>query len=111
MVETITEDVTKTDLKGVVSKLLPDATAKDIEKASQGIYPLHDVYIRKVRCVHICIYVYMYICTYVHIIIVMTMRFLIKLKYLMMCRYFVLKCLNYSECLFLPGKSIEKAAF
>lgn len=48
MVETITEDVTKTDLKGVVSKLLPDATAKDIEKASQGIYPLHDVYIRKV---------------------------------------------------------------
>ncbi|EFN87627.1 40S ribosomal protein S3a [Harpegnathos saltator] len=49
MVETITEDVTKTDLKGVVSKLLPDATAKDIEKASQGIYPLHDVYIRKVK--------------------------------------------------------------
>jgi len=49
MVETITEDVTKTDLKGVVSKLLPDATAKDIEKASQGIYPLHDVYIRKVN--------------------------------------------------------------
>lgn len=48
MVETIQEDVTKTDLKGVVSKLLPDATAKDIEKASQGIYPLHDVYIRKV---------------------------------------------------------------
>jgi len=52
MVETITEDVTKTDLKGVVSKLLPDATAKDIEKASQGIYPLHDVYIRKVRNEH-----------------------------------------------------------
>lgn len=48
MVDTITNDVTKSDLKGVVSKLLPDATAKDIEKASQGIYPLHDVYIRKV---------------------------------------------------------------
>lgn len=52
MVETITEDVTKTDLKGVVSKLLPDATAKDIEKVSQGIYPLHDVYIRKVSILH-----------------------------------------------------------
>lgn len=52
MVETITEDVTKTDLKGVVSKLLPDATAKDIEKASQGIYPLHDVYIRKVSILY-----------------------------------------------------------
>lgn len=49
MVELITEDVTKSDLKGVVSKLLPDAIAKDIEKACQGIYPLHDVYIRKVK--------------------------------------------------------------
>lgn len=48
MVEIIQNDVTKADLKGVVSKLLPDAIAKDIEKASQGIYPLHDVYIRKV---------------------------------------------------------------
>ncbi|XP_057330563.1 40S ribosomal protein S3a [Microplitis mediator] len=49
MVSTITEDITKSDLKGVVSKLLPDAIAKDIEKACQGIYPLHDVYIRKVK--------------------------------------------------------------
>lgn len=49
MVEIISNDITSTDLKGVVSKLLPDAIAKDIEKACQGIYPLHDVYIRKVR--------------------------------------------------------------
>ncbi|XP_014212141.1 40S ribosomal protein S3a [Copidosoma floridanum] len=49
MVEIITENVTKSDLKGVVSKLLPDAIAKDIEKACQGIYPLHDVCIRKVK--------------------------------------------------------------
>lgn len=48
MVEIINEDISKSDLKGVVSKLLPDAIAKDIEKACQGIYPLHDVYIRKV---------------------------------------------------------------
>lgn len=49
MVSTITDEITKCDLKGVVSKLLPDAIAKDIEKACQGIYPLHDVYIRKVK--------------------------------------------------------------
>lgn len=49
MVSTITDDIAKSDLKGVVSKLLPDAIAKDIEKACQGIYPLHDVYIRKVK--------------------------------------------------------------
>lgn len=51
MVEIITDDVSKSDLKGVVSKLLPDAIAKDIEKACQGIYPLHDVYIRKVSAI------------------------------------------------------------
>jgi ribosomal protein S3AE len=49
MVEIITRDVTSSDLKEVVNKLLPDSIAKDIEKACQGIYPLHDVYIRKVR--------------------------------------------------------------
>lgn len=48
MVEIIMDNVTKSDLKGVVSKLLPDAIAKDIEKACQGIFPLKDVYIRKV---------------------------------------------------------------
>lgn len=49
MVEIITRDVTSSDLKEVVNKLLPDSIAKDIEKACQGIYPLHDVYIRKVK--------------------------------------------------------------
>lgn len=48
MVDTITQDVVKNDLKEVVCKLLPDSIAKDIEKKCQGIYPLHDVYIRKV---------------------------------------------------------------
>lgn len=48
MVDTITQDVVQNDLKDVVSKLLPDSIAKDIEKKCQGIYPLHDVYIRKV---------------------------------------------------------------
>lgn len=48
MCELIAKEVTSTDLKGVVGKLLPDSIAKDIEKVCQGIYPLHDVYIRKV---------------------------------------------------------------
>jgi len=29
---------------------IPDSIGKDIEKTCQGIYPLHDVYIRKVKC-------------------------------------------------------------
>jgi small subunit ribosomal protein S3Ae len=45
----ITADVSSSDLNKVVEKLLPDSIAKDIEKACQGIYPLHDVYIRKVK--------------------------------------------------------------
>jgi len=49
MVDTITADVVQNDLKEVVCKLLPDSIAKDIEKKCQGIYPLHDVYIRKVK--------------------------------------------------------------
>ncbi|GLH04314.1 hypothetical protein R5R35_009592 [Gryllus longicercus] len=49
MVERITQEVSSCDLKEVVNKLLPDSIAKDIEKLCQGIYPLHDVYIRKVK--------------------------------------------------------------
>ena len=49
MVETITQDIKDSELKDVVNKLLPDSIAKDIEKKCQGIYPLHDVYIRKVK--------------------------------------------------------------
>ncbi|XP_018333536.2 40S ribosomal protein S3a [Agrilus planipennis] len=49
MVEIITRDITGSDLKEVVNKLLPDSIAKDIEKACLGTYPLHDVYIRKVK--------------------------------------------------------------
>ena len=33
----------------VVSKLIPDSISKDIEKACQKVYPLHDVNIRKVK--------------------------------------------------------------
>lgn len=50
MTDIITRDISSSDLKEVVNKLLPDSIAKDIEKACHGVYPLHDVYIRKVIC-------------------------------------------------------------
>merc|ERR1711955_141194 len=49
MVDIITREVSSTDLKDVVNKLIPDSIARDIEKACQGVYPLHDVHIRKVK--------------------------------------------------------------
>merc|ERR1712060_781469 len=44
-VDIIQREVSTTDLKEVVNKLIPDSIARDIEKACQGIYPLHDVHI------------------------------------------------------------------
>lgn len=49
MTNIVTREVSSCDLKEVVNKLLPDSIAKDIEKACQGVYPLHDVYVRKVK--------------------------------------------------------------
>lgn len=49
MVDIMTREVTTSDLREFVNKLIPDSIAKDIEKACQGIYPLHDVHIRKVK--------------------------------------------------------------
>merc|ERR1712177_207874 len=51
MVDIIQREVSSTDLKDVVNKLIPDSIARDIEKACQGIYPLHDVHIRKVKVI------------------------------------------------------------
>lgn len=60
MVEIITRDIVNSNLMEVVNKLLPDSTAKDIEKACQGIYPLHDVYIRKVSKLTYCHHFFCY---------------------------------------------------
>jgi len=49
MIDIISREVSATDLKEVVNKLIPDSIARDIEKSCQGIYPLHDVHIRKVK--------------------------------------------------------------
>ncbi|EMP41323.1 40S ribosomal protein S3a [Chelonia mydas] len=48
MMEIMTREVQTNDLKEVVNKLIPDSIGKDIEKACQSIYPLHDVYVLKV---------------------------------------------------------------
>ena len=49
MTETMIREVSSSDLKEVVNKLIPDSIGKDIEKYCQGIYPLHDVFVRKVK--------------------------------------------------------------
>jgi len=49
MVDIITREISSGDLKGAVNKLIPDSISIDIQKACQGIYPLHDVHIRKVK--------------------------------------------------------------
>merc|ERR1712179_671067 len=49
MVDIMQREVSSNDMKEVVNKLIPDSIGKDIEEACQGIYPLHDVYIRKVK--------------------------------------------------------------
>uniref|UniRef100_A0A5F9DG73 40S ribosomal protein S3a n=1 Tax=Oryctolagus cuniculus TaxID=9986 RepID=A0A5F9DG73_RABIT len=49
MMEIMTREVQTNDLKEAVNKLIPDSIGKDIEKACQSIYPLHDVFVRKVK--------------------------------------------------------------
>jgi len=51
MCEIISKEVSGSDLKQVVHKLIPDSIAKDIEKYCSYTYPLTDVYIRKVKVV------------------------------------------------------------
>jgi len=49
MVDIIVREVGGSQLKEVVGKLIPDSIADDIRKASTPIFPLKDVYIRKVK--------------------------------------------------------------
>ncbi|XP_014441684.1 40S ribosomal protein S3a-like [Tupaia chinensis] len=49
MMEIMIQEVQTNDFKEMVNKLTPDSTRKYIEKACQSIYPLHDVFVRKVR--------------------------------------------------------------
>jgi small subunit ribosomal protein S3Ae len=49
MFEIMTREATSCDLKDLVGKFIPNVIGKQIEKECQGIYPLRDVYIRKVK--------------------------------------------------------------
>jgi len=49
MVEIMTREAQATDLNELVHKLIAEVIGKEIEKATQGIYPLQNVLIRKVK--------------------------------------------------------------
>lgn len=49
MVEIIKREASTVEMNELVAKFIPEIIGKDIEKASEGIYPLKDVHIRKVK--------------------------------------------------------------
>jgi len=49
MTEVMTNEAGKVQLRELVKKLIPESIGKEIEKQTQGIFPLKDVLIRKVK--------------------------------------------------------------
>jgi small subunit ribosomal protein S3Ae len=49
MMDIMTKEVTTSELKDLVAKFIPEEISKTIEKECQGIYPLQNVFIRKVK--------------------------------------------------------------
>jgi len=49
MMDIMTREATTCDLKDLVVKFIPEVIGKQIEKECQGIYPLQNVFIRKVK--------------------------------------------------------------
>merc|ERR1712151_1326704 len=49
MTEIMINEVNKVQLRDVVKKLIPESIGKQIEKETQGIFPLKDVHIKKVK--------------------------------------------------------------
>eukprot|EP00435_Cladocopium_sp_Y103_P032354 s2230_g8.t1 len=49
MVEIMTAEASKVQLRELVKKLIPESIGKEIEKQTQGIFPLKDCLIRKVK--------------------------------------------------------------
>ena len=45
----MTREATSCDLKELVGKFIPEAIGKEIEKACQGVYPLQNTFVRKVK--------------------------------------------------------------
>jgi len=51
MTEIMNREASTVELKDLVSKFIPESIGKSIEKVCQGIYPLQNVYIRKVKVI------------------------------------------------------------
>merc|ERR1719316_498768 len=49
MTDIMTQEASKVQLRELVKKLIPESVGKEIEKQTQGIFPLKDVLIRKVK--------------------------------------------------------------
>jgi len=49
MIEILNEETSKVQLRDLVKKLIAESIGKDIEKQTQGIFPLKDVIVRKVK--------------------------------------------------------------
>lgn len=49
MFEVMQRESSSCDLREFVAKLIPEVMGREIEKSTQGIYPLKDVFIRKVK--------------------------------------------------------------
>merc|ERR1719517_147450 len=51
MTDVMTNEAGKVQLRELVKKLIPESIGKEIEKQTQGIFPLKDVLIRKVKII------------------------------------------------------------
>jgi len=49
MREIMTKEASTVDLKELVNKFIPEMIGKEIEKSCQGVYPMQNVFIRKVK--------------------------------------------------------------
>ena len=49
MFEVMNREASSCDLKELVQKFVPEVIGREIEKSCQGIYPLQNVYVRKVK--------------------------------------------------------------
>merc|ERR1712232_1427433 len=51
MVDIMIKEASTVQLRELVKKLIPESIGKEIEKQTQGIFPLKDVFVRKVKIV------------------------------------------------------------
>merc|ERR1719197_1542076 len=49
MIDIMTQEASKVQLRELVKKLIPESVGKEIEKQCQGIFPIKDCLIRKVK--------------------------------------------------------------